>query len=117
MTLNETIIQAVTPVVPVCVPDLYKTAPGETPAPIYCTFNFSLLPDAVGDDRAHLMRALCQVHLFTPLKASTVALRRRLWSALAAVEDFTLPEIANVTDEYGQHYVYEFDAAAEWVDG
>lgn len=114
MTLNEQIIAAVTPVVPVCVPDLLATEAGETPPERYCTFNYTELPAGIGDNTACLTRALVQVHYFTPLKASTLAVRRALRDAIAAVDDFTLPSIENATDATGQHYVLEFDAVGRW---
>ena len=115
MTLNERIIAVVTPIVPVCVPDLLVTKAGETPPEEYCTFNFPLEPEAIADDAAQLQRALVQLHYLAPLKANTVATRRALWQALAAVEDFTAPDITNATDHTGQHYVFEFDAVGRWL--
>ena len=56
------------------------------------------------------MRALVQVHYLAPLRANTVATRRALWQALAAVDAFTAPDITNATDQTGQHYVFEFEA-------
>ena len=116
MTLNERIIAVVTPIVPVCVPDLLVTEAGETPPEEYCTFNYNELSDALGDNRAHAMRALVQLHYLAPLKANTVATRRALWQALASVEEFSLPTISSATDELGQHYVFEFDALTEAED-
>lgn len=115
MTLNERIIAVVTPIVPVCVPDLLVTEAGETPPEEYCTFNFPLEPEALADDTAQLLRALVQVHYFAPLKANTVATRRKLWQALAAVDAFTAPDITNATDQTGQHYVFEFEAVGRWL--
>lgn len=115
MTLNERIIAVVTPIVPVCVPDLLVTEAGETPPEEYCTFNFPLEPEALADDAAQLQRALVQLHYLAPLKANTVTTRRALWQALAAVEDFTAPDITNATDHTGQHYVFEFDAVGRWL--
>lgn len=115
MTLNEKIIAVVTPIVPVCVPDLLVTEAGETPPEEYCTFNFPLYADALGDDVAHLQRALMQVHYLAPLKANTVATRRKLWQALASVDEFTAPDITNATDQTGQHYVFEFEAVGLWL--
>lgn len=115
MTLNERIIAVVTPIVPVCVPDLLVTEAGETPPEEYCTFNFPLYADALGDDAAHLQRALVQVHYFAKLKANTVATRRKLWQALASVDEFTAPDIENATDHTGQHYVFEFEAVGRWL--
>lgn len=114
MTLNEKIIAVVSPIVPVCVPDLLVTEAGETPPEHYCTFNYTELPAGIGDNRAALTRALVQVHYFAPLKGSTLAVRRALRDAIAAVEDFTLPNIENATDDTGQHYVLEFDAVGRW---
>ena len=114
MSINEIIIQAVTPIVPVCVPDMYQPDAGETPAEVYCTFNYTELAEGIGDNAAHLTRALVQVHYFAPLKASTLAVRHALRDAIAAVDNFTLPSIENATDETGQHYVLEFDAVGRW---
>lgn len=114
MTLNEKIIAVVSPVVPVCVPDLLVTEPDETPPERYCTFNYSELAEGIGDNCAVLTRALVQVHYFAPLKASTLAVRHALRDAIAAVDNFTLPSIENATDETGQHYVLEFDAVGRW---
>ena len=115
MTLNERIIAVVTPIVPVCVPDLLVTEAGETPPEEYCTFNYNELADALGDNRAHAMRALVQLHYLAPLKANTVATRSALWAALAAAEDFSPALIENATDRTGQHYVFEFDAVGRWL--
>ena len=114
MTLNERIIAVVTPIVPVCVPDLLVTEAGETPPERYCTFNYTELRDGLGDNCAALTRALVQVHYFAPLRESTIKTRHALRDAIAAVDDFTLPSIENATDETGQHYVLEFDAVGRW---
>lgn len=114
MTLNERIIAVVTPIVPVCVPDLLVTKAGETPPERYCTFNYTELPDGLGDNCAALTRALVQVHYFAPLRESTIKTRHALRDAIAAVDDFTLPSIENATDETGQHYVLEFDVVGRW---
>lgn len=117
MTLNEQIIAAVTPVVPVCVPDLLVTEAGETPPEEYCTFRFDLISDALGDNRAHAMRALVQVHYLAPLRANTAATRRKLWAALADVDAFTAPDVTNASDQTRQHYVFEFEALGGVADG
>lgn len=117
MTLNEQIITAVTPVVPVCVPDLLITEASETPPDEYCTFRYDDLADALGDDSAHAMRALVQVHFLAPLRANTVETRRKLWTALAAVEEFSPADVTNASDQTGQHYVFEFDALEGVADG
>lgn len=109
MTLDDLIIKTVSPVVKPVVPNLYT---GESVR--YCTFDYTELPDGIGDNRAALTRALVQVHYFAPLRESTIKTRHALRDAIAAVDDFTLPSIENATDETGQHYVLEFDAVGRW---
>ena len=109
MTLDDFIIKTVSPVVKPVVPNLYT---GESVR--YCTFNYTELPDGLGDNCAALTRALVQVHYFAPLREATVKTRHALRDAIAAVDDFTLPSIENATDETGQHYVLEFDAVGCW---
>lgn len=109
MTLDDIIIKTVSPVVKPVVANLYT---GESVR--YCTFNYTELAEGIGDNAAHLTRALVQVHYFAPLRESTIKTRHALRDAIAAVDDFTLPSIENATDETGQHYVLEFDAVGSW---
>lgn len=109
MTLDDLIIKTVSPVVKPVVPNLYT---GESVR--YCTFNYTELPEGIGDNAAHLTRALVQVHYFAPLRESTIKKRHAMRDAIAAVDNFTLPSIENATDETGQHYVLEFDAVGSW---
>lgn len=108
MTVEEKILAAVTPLVPECEENLYGGDAEE-----YCTYNFNEIPDGFGDNRAHAVRYLCQVHWFLPLRRRPQPKKKQLRQALAAVRGFTTPEIVNASDEIGQHYVYEFQA----VDG
>lgn len=112
MTLNETIIQTVAPIVSVCVPDLYIPEAGETPPEEYCTFNFDLAPLSPGDDAPHLRRALVQLHYFAPRRRQTMRQRRELLAALEGVEEFSAVAVENASDEDGQHYVFEFEAVS-----
>ena len=56
-----------------------------------------------------------QVHYLAPLKVNTIATRRALWQALAAVDEFTAPDIENASDQTGQHYVFEFETVGLWL--
>lgn len=102
--INEEIIAAVTPVVPVCVPDLY-----DGNAEAYCTFNYTEVPDVFGDDEPHQIRYLVQLHYYCPTGENSLATRRALFRAILDA-DFTAPEIENASDETDQHYVFEFEA-------
>lgn len=103
--IDEKIQGAVTPLVPVCVPNLYTGDEKE-----YCTFNYSELPEDFGDNLPHAVRYLVQVHWFLPLKVRPHPKKRELRRALMGVEGFTAPEIIDASDGEGQHYVYEFEA-------
>ena len=82
MSINETIIQAVTPIVPVCVPDVYRPDAGETPAEIYCVFNYTESPVVFGDDEPQAIRYLIQLHLYLPLGKTPLRLKRQLRRAM-----------------------------------
>lgn len=101
MSINNIIKAAVEPIVPVCVPDLYK---GEEP--VYCTFHYTEYPDGFSDDAPHRTKYDVQVHLFLPLGQNPIALRDRIKRALFAA-DFTWPSILNMTDHDYQHHVFE----------
>lgn len=107
-TLNARIIELVTPIVAVCVPDLYNGDLDE-----YCTFNFDELPEAFGDDQPNFKRCLVQVHYFAPLKKNVYSVRKQLFAAICGEELFGAPSVTNASDEECQHYVFEFDALDE----
>lgn len=112
MDINEAIIQAVIPIVPVCVPDIYRPDAGTKPEEVYCVFNYTEIPDCFGDNEPEAVRYLVQLHLYLPLGMSPVARKRKLRRAVldmgCAVGDFL-----NLTDADGQHHVLEF----EYADG
>ena len=78
MSMNNKIRAAVLPVVSVCVPDLYT---GEKTT--YCTFQYTEMPQAFGDDMPQITVYLVQVHLFAPcgenVRCSLLDLPHRRW--------------------------------------
>lgn len=115
MSINETIIQAVTPIVPVCVPDVYKPDAGETPAEVYCVFNYTEAATLFGDDEPNAIQYLVQLHLYLPTGRTPMQLKRQLRRAMLdaclIVGDFT-----DASDLDGQHYVLECQALDTEVD-
>lgn len=104
--LDDKIRAAVEPLVAVCVPNLYTGDAEE-----YCTYNYSEIPAAFGDDRPHAIRYLVQVHWFLPLKRRPHPIKKALGRALGTMQRcVTWPTIENASDELTQHYVYEFQA-------
>ena len=107
-TINQRIIEAVLPVVSVCVPDVYDPDPTETPADKYCIFNYTEMPDDFGDDAPGAMRYLCQLHYYAPLGVNTISTRKELRRALHGA-GFTYPSVDNATDGDAQHFIFEFE--------
>lgn len=113
MTINERIIQAVTPVVATCVPDPYAPDVGEAET-TYCTFNYSELPDSFGDDEPEVIHYLVQLHFYAPLlgengeSSNTLPTRKTLRRSIYAA-GFTYPSVENLTDSVSQHFVFEFE--------
>ena len=113
MTINERIIRVASPMVSVCVPDVYRPGEGEA-VDIYCTFNYTEIPEGMADNVPHAVLCSVQLHLYLPLGVDSLTLRRQLRHAIAAEEGFTAPTVTNAGDDDGQHYVFEFDALGEW---
>ena len=111
MTLNEKIIAVVTPIVPVCVPDLLVTEAGETPPETYCTFSYTEKPDLFADNLPLAIVYQAQLHLYLPLGENPIALKRGIRGALLAA-GCAVSNFDNYTDLDGQHYVLDF----EWSD-
>lgn len=103
MSFNQALIEAVTPIVGICVPDLYSGEASE-----YCTFNYTESGAGFGDDVPHAALLLVQLHYFLPLRENPLAKRRALRDAILAMGG-TAPVITPATDELGQHYIFEFE--------
>lgn len=110
-TINDRIISAVTPVVAVCVPNVYMPD-AEEAASVYCTFNYTESPESFGDEAPGAIRYLCQIHYYAPWKTAagesnnTMATRKALRRALVAA-GFTYPIVTDASDEESQHFVFE----------
>lgn len=113
MSLNTIIRAAIAPIAPECVPDQYTGTETE-----YCTFNYSEIPDAFGDESPGAIRYLVQLHYFCPnigkdgLYFNPYAKKKRLKNALLNA-GFTYPSVTNASDADGQHIIFE----TEYCDG
>lgn len=106
MSVSGRIRRAILPLVPVCVPDLYRPKPGQPPETEYCTFQYDEFPDLFADDAPGMIQYLIQLHWFLPAGRDPVAKKKQLRRALAEA-GFTYPEVVNASGEDGQHYVFE----------
>jgi len=106
MSINSTIRSAVTPIVAVCVPDVYTGTATE-----YCTFNSSEYPTRFADDVPTFIGHSVQLHYFCPTGVNPEAKKAALKSALFSA-GFSYPEIQNMSDADGQHFVLE----CEFID-
>lgn len=103
MNMNATIVAAIEPIVPECVPDLYGGDAKE-----YVVFSYFENPDNFADDAPQIIRYFIQVHWFLPNKVNPLEKKKRIKKALFSA-GFTYPSITNASDELGQHYVFEFE--------
>ncbi len=109
MTVNQMIIDVVSPIVPKVYPDNYN---GEEPE--YCVFNCSEYPDLFGDDAPTLIRYAVMLHYFLPLGKNPISVKKKIQKALYDA-GCTYPTVTNATDNEYQHYVFEFEYIDENV--
>ena len=101
MNLDARIRTALTGICDVIVPQVYIGDATE-----YIVFNYSEYPLEFADNAPHTVGYSVQVHLFTPLKANPNTRKDSIQSALFTA-GFSYPSIQDVTDEEGQHYVFQ----------
>lgn len=82
MTFNEMVIAAVTPIVPVCVPNMLVPEAGESVPEVYCVFAATDAATLYGDDEPEAVLYRGELLTVTPRDMNTTALRRRLRRAL-----------------------------------
>lgn len=106
MTLNQRIIQALTPLGLPVVPDV------DTLRRERCfVFYYDEAPTLFCDNVPWLFTFQIQVHLFLPLGENGLELVERAAQALTA-SGLSCPDVVDATDENGQHKVLECEAQA-----
>ena len=109
MTINEKIIQTVTPIVSVCVPDLYDPNQDEA-ADEFCVFAYTETPDFFTDNIAQLNRYSISLVWAMPIKRSSMQKKKQLTDALTSA-GFDLIAVYNTSDEDFQKYEFELEFA------
>jgi hypothetical protein len=104
MSINSTIRTAITPIVAVCVPDVYTGTATE-----YCTFNYSELPEIFADGKPDVIRYLVQLHWMFPRNTSPFAKKKQIKNALHNA-GLTYPSVTNASDSDGGHLIFECEA-------
>ena len=100
MNVNETLKTMFSDLLPVAA-DTYKGKATE-----YIVFNYSEYPLEFADNAPHTVGYSVQVHLFMPLKANPNTMKNSIQNSLFTA-GFSYPSIQDVTDEEGQHYVFQ----------
>ncbi len=77
----------------------------ETP---YFVFNANIIPDNYADNEPQHERILVQLHLFAAMTLDTTTLRKEIKLAVQAA-GFSYPSEEDVSDEDGQHVVFELE--------
>ena len=114
MTINERIIQAVTPVVPVCVPDFYDPNQNDA-AEEFCVFSYSEEADFFADNRPLILRYEIVLQWAMPLKKNALTSKENLQKALLDA-GFTIIDVVNVSDDVFQAYEFSLQYT-EWLNG
>lgn len=107
MSLHSVLRSAVLPLVSVCEPGVYEGDQSE-----YCTFVVTDIPEIFAEGRPHAMRYLVYLHWFLPSGINPLTKKRQLCQALLGA-GFTYPYVEDVSDEAGQHIVFE----CQYMDG
>ena len=107
MTINERIIQAVTPVVSVCVPDLYDPNQ-ENAADEFCVFSYTETPDFFADNTPQICRYTISLVWAMPIKRQSMRKKKDLTAALLSA-GFDVLGVYNVSDEDFQQYEFELE--------
>lgn len=102
-TIEKRIRDALQPIVPVVVANVYTGS-----ALTYIVFNYDEVGAVLAEGTADTAVCSMQVHLFMPLNENPRQLKRQIRQALNQVGTF--PAIINASDSMSQHYVFEFDA-------
>lgn len=113
MSINSEMIRAVTPIVPICVPEIYSGEEKE-----YCTFTYTELPICFGDNAPQALRYLVTLNWFLPWtdakgRAVNPLKKKRQIKNVLMGAGFTYPGVVCISDAGGQGYVFE----CEYLDG
>ena len=114
MTINERIIQTVTPVIPVCVPDFYDPNQAEA-AEALCVSGYTEEFDFFADNQPLQLRYDIVLQWAMPLKKNALASKENLQKALLDA-GFTIVNVVNVSDDVFQAYEFSLQYT-EWLNG
>lgn len=106
MTVNERLIAAVTPLVPVCEPDSYSGTDPE-----YCVFRYDESPEVFSDGYPGVIVLPIIMDWYLPSGINPIRKKRQLCQAIADA-GFTYPYVTNASDGGYQHYVFEFETGS-----
>ena len=101
MNLDARIRTALTGICDFIVPQVYTGDAQE-----YIVFNYSEYPLEFADNAPQSIGYSVQVHYFCPLKKNPNAIKDDIQNSLFTA-GFSYPSIRDVTDEEGQHYVFQ----------
>lgn len=101
MSIDATIRTALTPIVPIVKPNVHTGSETE-----YIVFNYSEYPLEFADNAPKMIGYSVQVHYFCPMNKNPNTIKNSIQNSLFTA-GFSYPSIQDVTDEEGQHYVFQ----------
>lgn len=109
MTLDERLVSAVSPIVPICRPSSYMPTADEEPDE-YCTYNSNERPRVHSSGAPRRLVRLYQLHYYRRDRADPKPMLNRLKHEIFA-SCFTYPSVTDASDADGQHWVLEFEGS------
>ena len=110
MTLEEKLVAAVVPIVPICRPHYYRRNPDEEMPEEFCSYSFYSTPVLHADSKPSALKKNFNLHYTCPMHENPEPRKMQLCKAIAAA-GFTFPSIENVTDSTDtvQCFAFEFE--------
>lgn len=108
MTIDETIQNALTPIVPVVEPGNFLGMEDE-----YISYTYTEIPIDFGDNGPEAIRYLITIKWYFPRGSANPLQKRRQICRAIAEADMVYPTVTPLDDDVGRCYVFETEA----VDG
>ena len=109
MLLEEKLVAAVVPIVPICRPHYYRRSPDEEMPEEFCSYYCDSYPVLFADGKPETVRKDFTMNYCCPIERNPETKKRQLSRAIADA-GFTYPQITDVTDpeDMAQTYAFEF---------
>lgn len=108
MTLEEKLVAAVVPIVPICRPHYYRRSSDEKMPEEFCSYSFDRLPTLFSSGRPGKLRKSFLLNYCCPINVNPA---EKIIALANAIVDagFTYPTVTDASDEDYGNYAFEFE--------